>query len=185
MYRHVLFYSTRRYVLSWIWRKSVHTGTYQYVLTCAKSPKVRTGTYFCCLWRYMAVRCSTCRILSLSMAVNGGTWHYILLSITVYGSTLSVQGLDLRRGSPGRFSCAFESAALPTQSVATASSHCMSKLVYSCFSLACFGTPPRARLCHPRPASLPPPPRVQPLQQPRLPRAPEFPAAAAAAGSAV
>ena len=70
------------------------------------------------------------------MAVHDGTWQYIFQSITVYGSTWRY--IDwiccgiLRLGRwPGRFWCAFESAALHAQSVAIASSHCMHKLVYS------------------------------------------------------
>ncbi len=66
-------------------------------------------------------------------------------------------------GSPCRFSCAFESAALPTLSLTTALSHCKHKLVYSCFILGLFGTPP-------------------PLGPPLPPAAGEL--AAAAAGSA-
>ena len=146
-------------------------------------------------------------VLLRSMAVYGGTWQYMRNSITVYGSTwrymallfavyhglwqyMAVQGLDLRRGgggSPGRFSCAFESAALPTLSVATASGHCKHKLVYSCFSLGLFGTPPLpwARLCDQRPASSPPPPRVQPRQQPSLPRASSAPSAGGLGGLVV
>ena len=70
------------------------------------------------------------------MAVHDGTWQYIFQSITVYGSTWRyidwICGGILRRGRwPGRFWCAFESAALHAQSVAIASSHCMHKLVYS------------------------------------------------------
>lgn len=138
----------------------------------------------------MAVHGSTCGILSRYMAVHGGTWHYFLLSITVYGSTWRYKGWICAAGgggSPGRFSCAFESAALPTLSVATASGHCKHKLVYSCFSLGLFGTPPLpwARLCHQRPASSPPPPRVQPRQQPRLPRASSAPSAGGLGGLVV
>jgi hypothetical protein len=128
------------------------------------------------LWQYMAVHGTTFCCLSLFMAV---TRQY-----------MAVQGLDLRRGgggSPGRFSCAFESAALPTLSVATASGHCKHKLVYSCFSLGLFGTPPLpwARLCHQRPASSPPPPRVQPRQQPSQPRASSAPSAGGLGGLVV
>ncbi len=85
------------------------------------------------------------------------------------------------------FSCAFESAALPTLSMATASGHCKHKLVYSCFSLGLFGTPPVpwARLCHQRPVSSPPPPRVQPRQQPSLPRASSAPSAGGLGGLVV
>ena len=174
-YRHVLFYSTRRYVLTWVWRKVVYTGTYRYVLKCAKWPKVRTSTYFCGLWRYMAVHGSTCGILSRYMAVHGGTWHYFLLSITVYGSTWRYKGWICAAGGavpPADFRallkalhCLHYPWQLPQVIASTNSS--IHALV-----LVCLGPPlPWARLCHLLPASSPLPPRVQPRQQPRLPRA--------------
>jgi hypothetical protein len=128
------------------------------------------------------------------MAVHGGTWHYFLLSITVYGSTWRYKtGFAPQGGAvpPADFRALLKLEALhclhyswhwwqQAQFIASTNSS-----IHALFLLALARPPPPARLCHPRPASSPPPPRVQPRQQPRLPRALEFPTAAAAAGSAV
>ena len=106
---------------------SVRTGTYQYkkmskstyayVLNC-----VQSGT-----GQYRAVQGSTRngtrQYRSKYNKVQGSTWRY-----------MSVHGLHLRRAAGrggGRFWCAFEIAALTAPTVASASSHCMHKLVYS------------------------------------------------------
>ncbi len=118
-------------------------STYQYVL-------LRSMAVYGGIWQYMP------RLNSITVYASGTcygitlAWRYMALLFAVYHGLwqyIAVQGLDLRRGPegggfPGRFSCSFESAALPTLFVATASSHCKHKLIYSCFSLGLFGTPP-------------------------------------------
>ena len=135
--------------------RSVHTGTYQYkkmskstyayVLNC-----VQSGT-----GQYRAVQGSTRngtrQYRSKYNKVQGSTWRY-----------MSVHGLHLRRAAGrggGRFWCAFQIAALTAPTVASASSHCMHKLVYSslgalaraspAWACQCYGPP----LCHLRAAA--------------------------------
>jgi hypothetical protein len=77
--------------------------------------------------------------------------------MAVHVSTLSAFALGRGQGGRGggRFWCAFEIAALTAPTVASASSHCMHKLVYSSLgalaraSPASYGPP----LCHPRAAA--------------------------------
>ena len=138
-------------------------STYRYITVCTSTEmrQMTKSTYPYVLLRSISVHGGTRQYMRNSITVYGSTWRYMALLFAVYHGLwqyMAVQGLDLRRGgggSPGRFSCAFESAALPTVSVATGSCHCKHKLVYSCFSLGLFGTPPLpwARLCHQRPAS--------------------------------
>ena len=138
----------------------------------------------------MAVHGSTCGILSRYMAVHGGTWHYFLLSITVYGSTWRYKGWICAAGGavpPADFRallkalhCLHYPWQLPQVIASTNSS--IHALV-----LVCLGRPPS-----PGPAfatsgqrAPPPPPRVQPRQQPSLPRASSAPSAGGLGGLVV
>ena len=92
-------------------------STYAYVLNCVQSG---TGQY-----RKVqgSTRNGTRQYRSKYNKVQGSTWRY-----------MSVHGLHLRRAAGrggGRFWCAFQIAALTAPTVASASSHCMHKLVYS------------------------------------------------------
>ena len=95
-------------------------STYAYVLNCLQGG---TGQY-----RKVqgSTRNGTRQYRSKSIKVQGSTWRY-----------MSVYCLHLRRaagggaGGGGQFWCSFESAVLTAPTVASASSHCMHKLVHS------------------------------------------------------
>jgi hypothetical protein len=113
-------------------------STYAYVLNCVQGG---TGQYRTVQG---STRNGTRQYRSKSNKVQGSTWWY-----------MSVHGLHLRRaaggegGGGGRFWCAFEIAALTAPTVASASSHCMHKLVIH--PLVLLPAPPL-----PRPPPLPP-----------------------------
>jgi hypothetical protein len=95
-------------------------STHAYVLNCVQSG---TGQYSKVQG---STRNGTRQYRSKSNKVKGSTWRYI-----------SVHCLHLRRaagggpGGGGQFWCAFEITALTAPTVASASIHCMHKLVYS------------------------------------------------------
>ena len=84
-------------------------STYAYVLNC-----VQSGT-----GQYRAVQGST----------RNGTRQYMAVHVSTRSAFAPGRGRGGRGG--GRFWCAFEIAALTAPTVASASSHCMHKLVYS------------------------------------------------------
>jgi hypothetical protein len=168
-----------RYVLLEKCRKTVQVGTYRYVPVqenVKKYVRVRTQLR---TERYRAVQKGTGQYTkwykAVQVKVQQGTRQYM----AVHVSTRSAFALGRGRGGRGggRFWCAFEIAALTAPTVASASSHCMHKLVYSSLgalaraSPASATAPPfatrgqrrrRRRLAMPRQA-----PR-QPQPQPRV-----------------
>jgi hypothetical protein len=124
----------------------VQVGTYQYVLVQKNIQKyvrvrtlLRTG-------RYRAVQKGTGQYTkwykAVHVQVQQGTRQYMAVHVSTRFSFAPGRG----RGG-GRFWCAFGIAALTAPTVASASSHCMHKLVYSSF----------AALARASPATPPPP----------------------------
>ena len=95
-------------------------STYAYVLNCVQSG---TGQY------------STGQYTKWYKAVQVKVYHGTRQYMVVHVSTRSASAFAPGRGRGGRggdrFQCSFESAALTAPTVASASSHCMHKLVYS------------------------------------------------------
>jgi hypothetical protein len=124
-----------RYVLLEKCRKMVQVGTYRYVPVQENvKTYVRVRTQLR-TERYRAVQQGTGQYTKLYKAVQvkvqQGTRQYM----AVHVSTLSAFAQGPQAGGPGRgggrFWCALQIAALTAPTVASASSHCMHKLVYS------------------------------------------------------
>ena len=118
-----------------------HNGTGRYIpvrTSTRKCQKVRTRTYSTA---YRAVQGSTARYRAVHKMVQGSTGQSTTRHKAVHGGTCQYTPTTTRsafapgrgRGGRGggRFWCAFEIAALTAPTVASASSHCMHKLVYS------------------------------------------------------
>ena len=109
------------------------TGRYIQVRTSTrKCQNVRTRTYSTA---YRAVQGSTERYRAVHKMVQGSTGQSTTRYKAVHGGTCQYTVCICagpRAGGPGggRFWCAFEIAALTAPTVASASSHCMHKLVY-------------------------------------------------------
>lgn len=122
-----------RYVLLEKCRKTVQVGTYRYVPVqenVKKYVRVRTQLR---TERYRAVQGSTGQYTkwykAVQVKVQQGTRQYMAVHVSTRSAFAPGRGRGGRGG--GRFWCAFEIAALTAPTVASASSHCMHKLVYS------------------------------------------------------
>ena len=112
---------------------TVQVGTYRYVLVQKKIQKyVRIRTQLR-TERYRAVQKGTGQYTkwykAVQVKVQQGTRQYMTVHVSTRSAFAPGRGRGGRGG--GRFWCAFEIAALTAPTVASASSHCMHKLVYS------------------------------------------------------
>ena len=146
LYRPVLCYSMYRYVLLEKCRKSVQVGTYRYIPVqenVKKYVRVRTQLR---TERYRAVQGSTGQYTkwykAVQVKVQQGTRQYMAVHVSTRSAFAPGRGRGGRAG--GRFWCAFEIAALTAPTVASASSHCMHKLVYSCLGALARASPASA-----------------------------------------
>ena len=132
-----------RYVLLEKCRKTVQVGTYRYVPVqenVKKYVRVRTQLR---TERYRAVQKGTGQYTkwykAVQVKVQQGTRQYM----AVHVSTRSAFAPGRGQGG-GRFWCAFHIAALTAPTVASASSHCMHKLIYSSLGALASASPASA-----------------------------------------
>jgi len=135
-----------RYVLLEKCRITVQVGTYRYVLVqenVKKYVRVRTQLR---TERYRAVQKGTGQYTkwykAVQVKVQQGTRQYMAVHVSTRSAFAPGRGRGGRGG--GRFWCAFEIAALTAPTVASASSHCMHKLVYSCLGALARASPQAA-----------------------------------------
>ena len=124
-----------RYVLLEKCRITVQVGTYRYVLVqenVKKYVRVRTQLR---TERYRAVQKGTGQYTkwykAVQVKVQQGTRQYMAVHVSTRSAFAPGRWRGAGPGGGGRFWCAFEIAALTAPTVASASSHCMHKLVYS------------------------------------------------------